>query len=163
MIETDRLYIVPLTAKQFRWWIDDISFLEEALNCRYQAEPLGGVFLDILKSQLEITINDETNYLYHTFWFLIRKTDRIVVGAADFKDIPDENGEVEIGYGLGKAFEHHGYMSEAVAAMCRWALSQDGIFHVTAETGADHQASKNVLKRCGFSIYEQADTYWWRL
>jgi Acetyltransferases, including N-acetylases of ribosomal proteins len=163
MIETNRLYIVPLTAEQFRWWIDDISFLEKNLNCIYQAEPLEGVFLDILRSQLEITINDKTNYLYHTFWLLIRKTDRIIVGAADFKDIPDENGEVEIGYGLGKAFEHCGYMTEAVAAMCGWALAQDGISHVIAETDADNPASQNILKRCGFSIYKQAATYWWRL
>ena len=33
------------------------------------------------------------------------KTDRIVVGSADFKGLPNAQGEVEIGYGLGKEFE----------------------------------------------------------
>ncbi|GHT02248.1 hypothetical protein FACS189440_09550 [Bacteroidia bacterium] len=75
------------------------------LNCTYWAEPMTGYFLDIVKSQLEITIHDEINYLYHSFWFIIRKTDRIVVGSADFKDVPNENKEVEIGYGLGKNYE----------------------------------------------------------
>ena len=51
----------------------------------------------------------------------IRKSDNVVVGSADFKNVPDEKGQVEIGYGLGKAFEHEGYMTEAVRAMCSWA------------------------------------------
>ncbi len=56
--------------------------------------------------------------LWHTFWFLIRKTDRIVVGSVVFKDVSGTKQEVEIGYGLGKEFEHNGYMTEAVQAMC---------------------------------------------
>ena len=163
MIDTDRMHIIPLTAQQFRYWIEDISALEKVLNCSYQAEPLEGVFLDILKNQLEITENDESNYLYHTFWFLITKTSRIVVGSADFKGTPSKSGEVEIGYGLGKAFEHNGYMTEAIKAMCEWALIQNDISHIVAETNADSQASHNILKRCGFSLYKQGDTYWWRL
>jgi len=26
----------------------------------------------------------------------------------------------------------------------------------------DIPASQNILKRCGFSLYQQADTYWWK-
>ena len=54
---------------------------------------------------LEKTQKDPDNYTWHSFWLLIRKTDRAVVGSADFKDIPDINNEVEIGYGLGELFE----------------------------------------------------------
>ncbi|MEY8298927.1 MAG: GNAT family N-acetyltransferase [Emergencia timonensis] len=50
---------------------------------------------------------------------MVRKSDRVVIGSADFKDIPNEAQEVEIGYGLGKDFEHNGYMTEAVQAMCK--------------------------------------------
>ena len=89
--------------------------------------------------------------------------DRIVIGAADFKDVPDENGEIEIGYGLGKNFGKNGYMTEAVKAMCDWALKQPEISYVIAETNIDNPASQNILKRCGFSLFKQADTCWWRL
>lgn len=163
MIETDRLYLIPLTVHQLRLWVEDISSLEKALNCSYNAEPLEGQFLDIVKGQLEITEKDEINYLYHSFWFLVRKTDRAVVGSADFKNIPDENNEVEIGYGLGKAHEHNGYMTEAVKAMCEWAMAQENISHVIAETDIDSPRSQNILKRCGFVLYKQNGTLWWRL
>ena len=122
-----------------------------------------GLFWEIVKGQVERIALDEANYLYHTFWFLVRKSDRIVVGSALFKGAPDDNGEVEIGYGLGKRFEHNGYMTEAVDTICKWALRQNGIVHVIAETDVDNFASQNILKRCGFSLYRQADTCWWRL
>ena len=162
-LETERLYLIPLTVKQLCLWVEDIPALEKELNCSYQAEPMEGLFLEIVKGQIEKTVCDEANYLYHTFWFLVRKTDRIVVGSTDFKNIPNENGEVEIGYGLGKDFEHNGYMTEAVKAMCKWVLAQNGVSHVIAETDIDSPASQKILKRCGFSLYKQADSCWWRL
>lgn len=47
MIETDRLYLMPLTAHQLKLWIEDISALEKELGVSYLAEPMQGVFLDI--------------------------------------------------------------------------------------------------------------------
>lgn len=163
MIETDRLYIMPLTAQQLRLWVEDIPSLEKELKCHYCAEPMEDIFLNIVKGQLDITEKDVANYLYHTFWFLIRKIDRVVVGSADFKDTPNENNEVEIGYGLGKDFEHNGYMTEAVKAMCNWAKTQDNISHITAETDIGNLQSQSILKRCGFIKYKQNETVWWRL
>lgn len=163
IIETDRLYLIPLTSQQLRLWVEDIPSLEDELNCIYRAEPMKGLFIDIVKGQIEITENDEANYLYHTFWFLARKSDRVVVGSADFKDVPNEEAQVEIGYGLGKDFEHNGYMTEAVQAMCNWAIAQDNVSHVIAETEIDNLQSQNILKRCGFVQYKQDDTLWWCL
>jgi RimJ/RimL family protein N-acetyltransferase len=164
IIETNRrMYLVPLTAPQLKLWIEDIATLEKDMNCSYNAEPIDGIFLDIIKKQYEITVKDEANYLFHSFWFLVRKADRIVVGSADFKDLPDINGEVEIGYGLRKAHEHNRYMTEAVQAMCKWAMNQKSVTHVIAETEFDNPKSHNVLKRCGFVQYKHGETLWWKL
>lgn len=162
-METERLELVPLTAPQLRLWCEDIPAMEKELGCKYMAEPMEGVFLDIVKGQLEITEKDEKNYLWHSFWLIIRKNDRVCVGSADFKDIPDEKGETEIGYGLGKEFEHNGYMTEAVKAMCRWALEQPQVSAVIAETENDGFASQRILQRCGFEKYSEGETSWWRL
>lgn len=163
MIETERLQLIPLTAHQLKLWIEDIPALEEELNCIYRAEPMEGIFLNIVKGQLNITLEDEANYLFHSFWFLVRKADKIVVGSADFKDLPGMDGEVEIGYGLGEGFEHNGYMTEAVKAMCQWALKQETICHVIAETEIDNIPSQRILERCGFKQYKQGVTFWWKL
>ena len=163
ILMTERLELVPLNARRLKLWIDDLPTLEKELNCSYRAEPLEGSFLDIVKKQLTITQNDPDNCLWHSFWLLIRQTDRVVVGSADFKNVPNDRKEVEIGYGLGKTFEHKGYMTEAVIAMCDWALQQSAVESIIAETYPDGLASQRVLQRCGFREERKAETLWWRL
>ncbi len=163
VIQTERLELIPLTLNQLKLWIEDIPTLEKELDCSYKGELIEGFFLEILKGQYEIALKDPDNYLWHSFFFLVRKEDRVVVGSADFKDIPNENGEVEIGYGLGKEFEHNGYMTEAAKAMCEWALKQNGVKSVIAETELENFASQNILERCGFKEDKRGETIWWRL
>ena len=141
IIETERLQLIPLLPQQLRAWIEDRPALERELNMTYQAEPLEGIFLEIVKGQLAVTEAHPEDYLCHSFWLIVRKSDRVVVGSADFKDVPDGRQEVEIGYGLGQAFEHQGYMTEAVQAMCDWALAQENVAHILAETEVDGWAS----------------------
>lgn len=162
-IQTERLELVALTSNQLKLWTEYIPVLEKELNCSYKAEPMEGFFLDIVRGQYEITRKDCDHYVWHSFFLIIRKKDRIVVGSADFKDVPNENGEVEIGYGLGKEFEHNGYMTEATIAMCEWALEQKDVSTVIAETDLDGFAFQKVLERCGFKKYKEAETLWWRL
>lgn len=163
IIESERLELVLLSPTQLKFWIEDISSLEKELNVSYRAEPIEGFFIEILRRQLITTQKDPENFMWHSFWFLVRKNDRVVVGSAYFKNVPNENREVEIGYGLGKEFEHNGYMTEAVKTMCAWALRQDTVSSVIAETDLKGLASQRILRRCDFKKYRQGDTLWWRL
>lgn len=53
-------------------------------------------------------------------------------------------------------------MTEAVGALCDWALKQDGVSHILAETEFDGLVSQRVLKRCGFTEYSRDSNVWWR-
>ena len=162
-IDTERLELVALDARQMRFWLDNLTQLESELNCTYKAEAMEGDFLRIVDGQAKLTEENAAEYYWYSFWFFIRKSDRTVVGSADFKKGPNEKGEVEIGYGLGKEFEHSGYMTEAVGAMCAWAKAQSGVSHVVAETDLDNAPSQNILKRCGFAETRRGESVWWRL
>ena len=162
-INTERLELVALDARQMSLWLGDLIQLEKELNCTYKAEVLEGDFLRIVEGQAKLTEENAAEYYWHSFWFMIRKGDRTVVGSADFKKGPNEKGEVEIGYGLGKEFEHNGYMTEAVKAMCDWAKHQPKVNSVIAETLLDNQPSQNVLTRCGFKETSRAESVWWRI
>lgn len=163
ILETERLELVALLPDQLRLWIENITVLERVLKCSYKAEPMEGVFLEIVKGQLEITEKNPNNYMWHSFWFLICKNNRVVVGCADFKNSPNSNHEVEIGYGLGKEHEHNGYMAEAVQALCNWAMNQENVSHIIAETELENFASQHVLQRCGFVKEKSKGTIWWKL
>lgn len=86
-LKTERLELVPLHPYQLRLWVKDIPNLEKDLKCSYQVEPMEALFLEIVKGQVEKTENNPNDYLWHSFWFLIRNSDRIVVGSAVFKNI----------------------------------------------------------------------------
>lgn len=163
ILKTKRLELLPLLPYQLRLWVEDIPSLEKDLKCSYQAEPMEGLFLEIVKEQLEKVEKNPNDYLWYSFWLLIRQSDLVVVGSADFKDIPNADQEVEIGYGLGQNFEHNGYMTEAVQAMCKWALKQENVSHIIAETDVDGFASQRILQHCGFIETRRKESIWWRL
>lgn len=55
-------------------------------------------------------------------------------------------------------------MAEAAKAMCEWALKQNDVTSVIAETESDSFASQRILKCCGFEKYkEEEETIWWKL
>ena len=162
-LETERLELIALNSHELRLWTEDMPALEWEIKATYKAEPMEGEFLNIVKRQLEMTKNDLENYMWHSFFLIVRRSDRVVVGSADFKNVPDKEGKVEIGYGLGKEFEHNGYMTEAVGTMCSWAFEQEGVKAVIAETEVNNIPSQNVLKRCGFAEYSREKNIWWRL
>jgi RimJ/RimL family protein N-acetyltransferase len=162
-LETERLIIKLLTLSQLKLWVNNISTLEVELNCKCDKEPIDGFFLDIVNNQIKIIENDPENYVYHSFWFIIRKEDNRAVGSMDYKNIPNGMNEVEIGYGLEKQFEHNGYMTEAVGEFCKMVFTDEKIETIIAETEVENIASYKVLERCGFEKYKEEETYWWRL
>lgn len=88
--------------------------------------------------------------LWYAIWVMALKNDpQLVVGDLCFKGL-DANGMVEIGYGIQKAHEGQGYMTEAVIAMTQWANMQPGVKKVEAETDPDNKASQRVLEKAGF-------------
>lgn len=54
-------------------------------------------------------------------------------------------------------------MTEAVQAMCKWALKQENVSHIIAETDVDGFASQRILQRCGFIETRREESIWWRL
>ena len=149
-LETQRLKLVQLTTKQLHLWLESIPHLTDEIECFYPGGMLEGKFKELVANQLEMATTDKENAQWHTFWFLVRRVDKMVIGAVNFKNAPNEAGEVAIGYDLGKTFEGQGYMEEAVAAMCQWAKEQQGVQAVVAETELANIDRETLLQKCGF-------------
>lgn len=162
IFETERLKLIVLDPRQLSMLAEDLPALEKELGVSYQADPVEGVFKQIIEGQAAVASGDPDNYIWHSFWLIVRKSDNTVVGSADFKRPPDKLGEVEIGYGLGEQFEHNGYMTETVRFMCGWAEKRGDISAVIAQTEPENIPSHNVLKRCGFSVYKREENLWWK-
>ena len=72
-----------------------------------------------------------------------------MVGDLSFKGL-NADGMAELGYGLREGRCGKGYMTEAVIALCAWALEQKSVTRLEAETDPDNLASQRVLARAGF-------------
>lgn len=87
------------------------------------------------------------------FWEIIRKETRQRIGGLLFKGPPDENGAVEIGYGIDEDFRQQGYGLEAVKEGIHWAFAQ-GAKTVIAKVNPGNTASRSLLKRAGMVQYQ---------
>ncbi len=83
---------------------------------------------------------------------LIERATLTAAGQLGTKGAPDENGVVEIGYGVSPAFQGRGYATEMVGALTAWLLGQPGVTQVTAECLGTNVASARVLQKTGFEL-----------
>lgn len=163
VFNTERLELIIPALEQLKLLRFDRKGFEQEFNCTYQGEPLEGFILEYLEEQIRIITSQPETLMYNAFWFLLRKSDRTIIGSLAFKGIPNQYGEIEIGYGLNKVFEHNGYMTEAVKKACEWGVAQNGVSCIIAETDVDGYASQHILKRNGFKRYKFGEESWWRL
>jgi RimJ/RimL family protein N-acetyltransferase len=75
--------------------------------------------------------------------------DGVVVGDCGWFGPPDEDGEVEIGYGLAPSARGRGVGTEAVRLLVAWVRAQ-GARSVRAEVLPGNETSLRLLARLGF-------------
>ena len=88
-------------------------------------------------------------------WYWVASSDEVMsstlIGLGGFKGTPDD-GVVEIGYAVLAEFWGQGYATEAVIALTRWALTQDGVTKVIATCQDTNYASNRVLEKAGYEL-----------
>ncbi|MGM0896479.1 MAG: GNAT family N-acetyltransferase [Bacillota bacterium] len=145
-LETERLEIIPCTA-------DSIHVLQ---NQRYDNGPE-------IDRHLEELAEDPGLFTWGS-WLIIRKWDGRVIGDAGFKGKPDDKQQVEIGYGLLERYWNKGYATEAMNALIEWALSNEEVEKVIAETERSNLASIRVLEKIKMKRAQETNAaiYWER-
>lgn len=73
-----------------------------------------------------------------------------IVGAAALIGRPDEDGDVELAFGVSPEFKGRGYSAEAVKALSNWALKH-GARRVLAHLDAEDGIAVRTLATSGFS------------
>jgi len=84
----------------------------------------------------------------------------LVVGDMGTFGPADEQGRVEIGYGLAAPYRGKGIGTEAVRAMVDALAADPGVRVVTASVEVGNEASRRLLARLGFALVGEADGQW---
>ncbi len=150
MVATERMLIFPISNEEIekRVWEETDAEMKQA-------------FQNMLAGCRE----KPDQRVWYAIWLMQLKNSKQAVGDICFKGLND-NGSVEIGYGIKKEYEGKGLMTEAVTAMAKWASNQTGVSYVEAETDPDNVASQRVLQKAGFlpngEIGEEGPRFMWK-
>ena len=136
-IESERLLLYPISDKKMELLIEN-----------EQDADLKQAYSEMLQGCL----NKPEKRMWYAVWFMeLKSQPGTIVGDLSFKGLATD-GMVELGYGLREGYCGHGYMTEAVKAMTKWALRQEGVTRVEAETTSENKASQKVLTNAGFIL-----------
>jgi len=154
ILQTKRLIIYSLNLELLKKLINGESIQKElSLN----NEPLLDADTNkAMQGLYEKALLNKDKYFWLTNWQIILTEQKKSIGSACFMDIPDENGQVEIGYGIDEQFRNKGYMTEAVLGLCVWAFKNKAKI-ISAETEKDNLASQKVLEKVGFLKSDERD------
>jgi len=134
---------IALETERLRLYVASQAEMEQIIG-RQTDEELRKAYQEMLDGYLAHPEQGE----WYAIWMVTRH-DGVQVGDLSFKGL-NEDGSVEIGYGISHEFQGQGYATEAVKAAVNWALKQAGVLRVEAETEPDNKASQRVLAKCGF-------------
>jgi RimJ/RimL family protein N-acetyltransferase len=152
-LETSRLLLQPFLPQQLLAIREGVTAFEDAIGLR-AADGLREFFVseDVSPHWLD-RLQAATRADPWVFGFaVIHREDQCVIGAASFKGPPDEEGVVEIAYGIVPAYQKMGYATEAAASLVEFALERVDVCSIRAHTMPDGNASMRVLVKCGFQL-----------
>ncbi|HQW45504.1 MAG TPA: GNAT family N-acetyltransferase [Chitinophagaceae bacterium] len=159
MIETERLTLRPLTYNQLVKYIKCDHSLEEELHLNETSRTISPALKEALEQTILPNVADKTkNYLYSTLWTAILKSENKMVADLCIVGEPNENGEIEIGYGTYDEFQGKGFMTEIVGGIIAWTKTQHIVKSIIASTDKTNTASFKVLEKNNFIKMGETET-----
>lgn len=94
-------------------------------------------------------------------WFLILKgrgrRSPSLVGICGFRELPDEEGGVELRYEVLPPFQRRGLATEGAEALVAWAFESHWARLIRARTTREELGAMQVLAKLGFTLIGTAD------
>ncbi len=87
---------------------------------------------------------------WYTYYGIYHLDLGIIIGLIGFKDVPDELGESEIGYGIAPSFEGKGFATEALQLLSDKGFHNQELNQIIAKTNVGNFPSQRVLIKNGF-------------
>jgi RimJ/RimL family protein N-acetyltransferase len=166
-IETARLRLLPYSAEHLLALIEGVREFEEQFGLAAAAGLRDFIVSDevspVWLSRLRASTGADP--WVHGF-AVVHRESRSVIGSASFKGPPDEDGMVEIAYGIVPGYQGRGYATEAAAALVTFAFGSGLVRLVRAHTLPTPNASTRVLAKCAFErigeVVDPEDGLVWR-
>jgi RimJ/RimL family protein N-acetyltransferase len=88
----------------------------------------------------------------------VLKQNMVIVGSAGFHNLPDENGMIEIGFGVDPAFQNKGFGKQILHGMWGWVVKEPGVKTLRYTVSPSNLISKQIIQKLEFKLVgEQMD------
>lgn len=160
-LHANRLTLIPMTLEITQSLIKGSSKEIEKLGIKcdkkWPTEDTMDI-LPIINSSLEktkIPTGFET-------WMIVDKNNNKIIGDIGFHGKPNENGEVEVGFGLIEHERGKGFGSESLNAIMDWLKLQESVKVIKAECLISNKPSARILEKAGLKEVNRDDEliYW---
>jgi [ribosomal protein S5]-alanine N-acetyltransferase len=158
-IETPRLGFIPMTAES----LEAAARGEKELQFFLGIKVAEGLIEPIHKERVfpirmeKLRRNPDCSKWYG---FVVEREKNTVIGMMGYKTPPNDNGLIEIGYGIHSQFQGKGYASEMVKGLIEWAYQQEDVKGITATNILKNNfASIKMVEKMGMVLlHENKDT-----
>jgi RimJ/RimL family protein N-acetyltransferase len=166
-VTTSRLQLIPYTPEQLLALIDDVPDFEKKTGLTASEGLRDFIISDEVSPAWIERVRASSGPDPWTFGFaVVDRESRTVVGSAGFKGPPDDEGMVEIAYGIVPEFEGRGYATEAAGLLVGFASGNSAVRLIRAHTLPTKNASTRVLTKNGFAyigeVVDPDDGLVWR-
>ena len=145
VIKTDRLLIRETT-------VEDVDEFYELYKDPEMTRYMEGLFENPEDEKRYQRDYIKKVYGFYGFgvWTIVRQSDNRIIGRAGYSA---RNGfdEIELGFLIGKQFQHQGYAYEACDAILRYGESVLLLDHVQALVKKDNKVSRHLCEKLGFT------------
>lgn len=164
-IQTSRLTLQLLTLEQAELYFLGNNLLEQNLQLPNAQRIIDAHFKEVAETIfLPKLRTDEANAIFYSFFILIENALQQIVGEIGCHSIPNESGEVEIGYSTQAHIQNKGYMSEAVGGFSSFFLALENVKTIIAITDNINIPSQKVLVNNHFiKDKETEESITWKL
>lgn len=150
MLETARLLLRELT-------MDDLDELTELRADPLVMKYIGAQDRAKVEQRLRYYIS---HYEPHRFgmWGVVHKEQGKLIGWCGLMFL-EGTPEVEVGYGVAKAYWGQGLMTEAAAASLRYGFEERGLARIVAVALPENTASRRIMEKLGMKYEKNALHY----
>ena len=157
---TDRTILFPIDLDTINAILNGTSrpFSEYFYNEEWLEDDLKEAF-PVFKELLEKNGNDGFNV-----WLIIEKKNNQIIGSAGYIGKPNNEGNIEIGFGIIPSKREKGFCNEAAKALLQWGLSHNEVKGIIARCDKSNVASKKTILKLGFEYFDEKDNLMnWKL
>lgn len=161
---SNRLQLIPLSLTDLYQLLISRSALETSLGLTLSNFELSAddAFIREFEDAIEPYIIPHVaahpdHWRWYTHWLIVHREQNLTIGGIGAAGLPDENGQVMIGYFVDRKFEGQQYTTEAVDCFLHWIFRDSGVKTVIADTPTEHVASQRVLQKNGFRLLGEVE------